>query len=71
MSARRLAVIPLVFFCLVAPARAQEQDAATLLNQEVILDQGIEVREEKPFKRWTIVPLYTFTAFNDGRAGWQ
>ena len=70
MSARRLAVIPLVFFCL-APARAQEQDAATLLNQEVILDQGIEVREEKPFKRWTIVPLYTFTAFNDGRAGWQ
>lgn len=71
MSTRRLAVIPLVFFCLVAPARAQEQDAATLLNQEVILDQGIEVREEKPFKRWTIVPLYTFTAFNDGRAGWQ
>jgi hypothetical protein len=70
MSARRLALIPLVFFCL-APARAQEQDAATLLNQEVILDQGIEVREEKPFKRWTIVPLYTFTAFNDGRAGWQ
>ena len=70
MSTRRLAVIPLVFFCL-APARAQEQDAATLLNQEVILDQGIEVREEKPFKRWTIVPLYTFTAFNDGRAGWQ
>ena len=70
MSARRLAVIPLVFFCL-APARAQEQDAATLLNQEVILDQGIEVREEKPFKRWTIIPLYTFTAFNDGRAGWQ
>jgi hypothetical protein len=60
----------LVFFCL-APARAQEQDAATLLNQEVILDQGIEVREEKPFKRWTIIPLYTFTAFNDGRAGWQ
>ena len=70
MSARRLAVIPLVFFCL-APAQAQEQDAATLLNQEVILDQGIEVREEKPFKRWTVVPLYTFTAFNDGRAGWQ
>lgn len=70
MSARRLAVIPLVFFCL-APARAQEQDAATLLNQQVILDQGIEVREEKPFKRWTIVPLYTFTAFTDGRAGWQ
>jgi hypothetical protein len=70
MSARRLVVIPLVFFCL-APARAQEQDAATLLNQQVILDQGIEVREEKPFKRWTIVPLYTFTAFNDGRAGWQ
>jgi hypothetical protein len=60
----------LVFFCL-TPARAQEQDAATLLNQEVILDQGIEVREEKPFKRWTIIPLYTFTAFNDGRAGWQ
>jgi len=70
MSARRLVVIPLVFFCL-APARAQEQDAATLLNQQVILDQGLEVREEKPFKRWTIVPLYTFTAFNDGRAGWQ
>lgn len=70
MRARRLAVIPLVFFCL-TPARAQEQDAATLLNQEVILDQGIEVREEKPFKRWTIIPLYTFTAFNDGRAGWQ
>jgi hypothetical protein len=54
-----------------ATARAQEQDGAALLNQQVILDQGIEVREEKPFKRWTVVPLYTFTAFNDGRAGWQ
>jgi YaiO family outer membrane protein len=54
-----------------APLRAQLQNPATLLNQEVILDQGVEVREDKPFKRWTIVPLYTFTAFNDGRAGWQ
>ena len=70
MRTRRLLIIPLALACL-APARAQEQDAATLLNQQVILDQGIEVREEKPFKRWTIVPLYTFTAFNDGRAGWQ
>ena len=70
MRTRRLLIIPLSLACL-APARAQEQDAATLLNQQVILDQGIEVREEKPFKRLTIVPLYTFTAFNDGRAGWQ
>ena len=70
MRTRLLLIIPLALACL-APARAQEQDAATLLNQQVILDQGLEVREEKPFKRWTIVPLYTFTAFNDGRAGWQ
>lgn len=52
-------------------ASGQMNDAAALLNQEVILDQAVEVREDKPFKRWTIVPLYTFTAFNDGRAGWQ
>jgi YaiO family outer membrane protein len=51
--------------------QGQTQNPAELLNQEVILDQGTEVREEKPFTRWTIVPLYTFTAFNDGRAGWQ
>ena len=54
------------------PLVAQVQDAATLLNQEVILDQGVEVAEpEAPYKRWTIVPLYTFTAFNDGRDSWQ
>ena len=70
MRATRLVVIPMALACL-ATARAQEQDGAALLNQQVILDQGIEVREEKPFKRWTVVPLYTFTAFNDGRAGWQ
>ena len=54
-----------------APLAAQDQDPAVLLNQEIVLEQGIEVREEKPFKRWTIVPLYTFTAFNDGRESWQ
>ena len=70
MRATRLVVIPMALACL-ATARAQEQDGAALLNQQVILDQGIEVREEKPVKRWTVVPLYTFTAFNDGRAGWQ
>lgn len=71
MRATRLSVILVALACLAATARAQEQDGAALLNQQVILDQGIEVREEKPFKRWTVVPLYTFTAFNDGRAGWQ
>ena len=70
MKATRLSLILVALACL-ATARAQEQDGAALLNQQVILDQGIEVREEKPFKRWTVVPLYTFTAFNDGRAGWQ
>ena len=70
MRATRLSLILVALACL-ATARAQEQDGAALLNQQVIIDQGIEVREEKPFKRWTVVPLYTFTAFNDGRAGWQ
>lgn len=56
----------------IGPLAAQNQDPATLLNQEVILEQGIEVAEpEVPYKRWTIVPLYTITAFNDGRAAWQ
>lgn len=55
----------------IAPLAAQTQSAATLLNQEVVLEQGIEVREEKPFKRWTIVPLYSIGAFNDGRSAWQ
>lgn len=55
----------------VASARAQTTDAATLLNQEVVLEQAVAVREEKPFKRWTIVPLYSIGAFNDGRAAWQ
>ncbi len=50
---------------------AQATDPATLLNQEMILEQEVAVREELPFKRWTIVPLYTFTAFNDGREPWQ
>jgi hypothetical protein len=50
---------------------AQVQDPAALINQEVILEQAVEVRESQPFKRWTIVPLYTITAFNDGRAAWQ
>ena len=49
----------------------QMNDAAALLNQEVILEQAVEVREEKPFRRWTIVPLYTITGFNDGRSAWQ
>jgi hypothetical protein len=54
------------------PVRAQLDNAARLINQEVILEQGVEVAEpEAPYKRWTIVPLYTFTAFNDGRSGWQ
>ena len=54
------------------PLAAQNENPATLLNQEVILEQGVEVAEpEAPYKRWTIVPLYTFTAFNDGRAAWQ
>ncbi len=55
----------------IAPLAAQTQDAAALINQEVILEQGLQVREEKPFKRWTIVPLYSIGAFNDGRAAWQ
>lgn len=59
----------LAFIC--APLRAQTQDAYQLMNQQVVLQQGEEVREEKEFKRWTIVPLYTFTAFNDGRDPWQ
>ena len=51
-----------------APLTAQNENPATLLNQEVILEQSVEVTEpEAPYKRWTIVPLYTFTAFNDGR----
>jgi hypothetical protein len=49
----------------------QMNDAAALLNQEVVLEQAVEVREEKPFRRWTIVPLYTITGFNDGRSAWQ
>ncbi|MGA1540606.1 MAG: hypothetical protein ACO39C_09305, partial [Chthoniobacterales bacterium] len=53
------------------PLAAQNEDPAALLNQEMVLEQGVEVREDKPFKRWTIVPLYTFTAFNDGRESWQ
>lgn len=51
--------------------RAQTPDGAALLNQEVILEQGIEVRQEEPFERWTIIPLYSIGAFNDGRSAWQ
>jgi YaiO family outer membrane protein len=54
-----------------ATLRAQTQDAYQLMNQQIVLEQGEGVREEKAFKRWTIVPLYTFTAFNDGRDPWQ
>jgi YaiO family outer membrane protein len=70
---RRASAILLLWAALgIEPLTAQNQDPATLLNQEVILDQGVEVAEpETPYKRWTIVPLYTITAFNDGRAAWQ
>ncbi|MGA1374857.1 MAG: hypothetical protein ACO3YQ_08635, partial [Flavobacteriales bacterium] len=51
--------------------RAQTPDGAALLNQEVILEQGIEVRQEEPFERWTVIPLYSIGAFNDGRSAWQ
>lgn len=54
-----------------SPLGAQSSDPAELLNQEIILGQAIEVREETPFQRWTVVPLYTFTAFNQDRASWQ
>jgi YaiO family outer membrane protein len=54
-----------------SPLGAQTSDPAELLNQEVILGQAVEVREETPFQRWTVVPLYTFTAFNQDRASWQ
>jgi hypothetical protein len=54
-----------------SPLGAQTTDPAELLNQEIILGQAIEVREETPFQRWTVVPLYTFTAFNQDRASWQ
>jgi len=54
-----------------SPLGAQTSDPAQLLNQEVILGQAVEVMEETPFNRWTVVPLYTFTAFNDGRDPWQ
>jgi hypothetical protein len=53
------------------PLGAQVQDPAALINQEVVLEQAVEVRESEPFKRWTIVPLYTITAFNEGRPAWQ
>ena len=54
-----------------APLHAQTQSAYNLLNQEVVLEQGAEVVQEKPFKHFIVVPLYTFTAFNDGREPWQ
>ena len=54
------------------PLAAQNENPAALLNQEIILEQGVEVAEpEAPYQRWTVVPLYTFTAFNDGRSSWQ
>ena len=56
---------------LCAPLHAQTQSAYNLLNQEVVLEQGAEVVQEKPFKHFIIVPLYTLTAFNDGREPWQ
>ena len=37
----------------------------------MVLEQGAEVVQEKPFKHFIIVPLYTLTAFNDGREPWQ
>lgn len=68
---KQLVVLAALLPILAAPLRAQTQDAYQLMNQQVVLQQGEEVREEKEFKRWTIVPLYTFTAFNDGRDPWQ
>jgi hypothetical protein len=54
------------------PLLGQNENPAALLNQEIVLEQGMEVAEpELPYKRWTLVPLYTFTAFNDGRDPWQ
>lgn len=50
---------------------AQTESACRLLNQEVVLEQREQVRKDGDFKHFTIVPLYTFTAFNDGREPWQ
>lgn len=63
--------VGLLLLAAASPLGAQSDGPVSLLEQEVILDQGIEVREEAPFNRWTIVPLYTFTAFNQDRASWQ
>jgi len=68
---KKSAFLAALFPLLCAPLHGQTQDAYQLLNQQVVLEQGEEVREEKEFKRWTIVPLFTFTAFNDGRDSWQ
>ncbi|MFM8657033.1 MAG: hypothetical protein ACKOD5_07875 [Chthoniobacterales bacterium] len=68
---KRLVVLAALLPVLAAPLRAQTQDASQLLNQQVVLEQGEQVREDGSFKHFTIVPLYTFTAFNDGRDSWQ
>ena len=70
MRARAAALLLLASGALTT-GHGQMNDAAALLNQQVILDQAVEVQEEKALKRWTIVPLYTVTGFNDGRAAWQ
>jgi hypothetical protein len=68
---------PFIFFLaacgiFATPLLGQNENPAALLNQEIVLEQGMEVAEpELPYKRWTLVPLYTFTAFNDGRDPWQ
>jgi YaiO family outer membrane protein len=70
MRARAAALLLLASGALTT-GHGQMNDAAALLNQQVILDQAVEVQEEKTLKRWTIVPLYTVTGFNDGRGAWQ
>jgi hypothetical protein len=54
-----------------APLYAQTESGYQLLNQEIVLEQGVEISKKEPFKHFTLVPLYTFTAFNDGRDPWQ
>lgn len=66
----RLVHIAMVAAALATLARAAEIERPT--NQQLVRQQREEVEAPaEPFKHWTVVPMYSYGAFNNDRSAWQ
>lgn len=52
------------------PQQHPQQSASDLLHKEVVTT-GKELQKVEPFKRWTLIPTFSWSFFNQGRPSWQ